>query len=314
GNRASSRNLHILEKWIKESGGYESATERQLVYLGNERWVNNLVPEAIEAYTAYLSKSQWDEEKLQVHYKLATYYIETKQYGLAYNHATSALIINPAWIEPWLALAQLQLNEGKYSNARVFLNSADECTPPNTPLVIYPLNYSYLPKVLRYKVNLLEGNLEDALLDIQKCLKVRPSEELNDQLKGMGSSPLKESVQASVLLSRPDVDYDIIRRFTPSGEALTAEEITSVSVEIKYQGYIERQKRQVQKMDRMEKVMIPEDFDYNQIPGLLNESRQKLEEVRPRTFGQASRISGVTPTDLQLLSVYLQSRRRKGGS
>lgn len=145
-------------------------------------------------------------------------------------------------------------------------------------------------------------------------VRVRPSEELNDQLKGMGSSPLKESVQASVLLSRPDVDYDIIRRFTPSGEALTAEEITSVSVEIKYQGYIERQKRQVQKMDRMEKVMIPEDFDYNQIPGLLNESRQKLEEVRPRTLGQASRISGVTPTDLQLLSVYLQSRRRKGGS
>lgn len=202
GNRASSRNLHILENWIKESGGYESATERQLVYLGNERWVNNLIAEAIEAYNAYLSKSNWDEEKLQVHYKLATYYIETKQYRLAYNHATSALIINPAWVEPWLALAQLQLNEGKYSNARVFLNRADECTPPNTPLVIYPLNYSYLPKVLRYKVNLLEGNLEDALLDIQKCLKVRPSEELTREYAAISAEcERRRDVEAVVRLA-----------------------------------------------------------------------------------------------------------------
>lgn len=144
-------------------------------------------------------------------------------------------------------------------------------------------------------------------------VKIRPSDEVNDQLKGLGSSPLKESVAASVLLSRPDVDYGLVQRFVPPDGALTPEEITSVSVEIKYQGYIDRQKRQVKKMERMEKVTIPEDFDYSQIPGLLTESRQKLEEIKPLTFGQASRISGVTPTDLQLISVYLQSRRRKGG-
>jgi len=142
-------------------------------------------------------------------------------------------------------------------------------------------------------------------------VKVRPGEEINRELTARGSSPLKESLPASVMLSRPDVDYQTVGKFVPPEEELSPEEIMSVSVEIKYKGYIERQKRQVRKLDRMEKVPIPDDFDYSRIPGLLTESRQKLENIRPHNFGQASRISGVTPTDLQLLSVYLQSRRRK---
>lgn len=142
-----------------------------------------------------------------------------------------------------------------------------------------------------------------------KSSKVKATEEINNSLIEVGSAPLSESVTAAILLSRPKVDYDLVSRFSPSHEELTEDDISTVSIEIKYKGYIERQFRQVRRLTRMEKVRIPEDFDYGSVPGLLSESRQKLEEVRPATFGQASRISGVTPTDLQLLSVVLHARR-----
>ena len=83
-------------------------------------------------------------------------------------------------------------------------------------------------------------------------------------------------------------------------------------MEIKYGGYIDRQRRQVARLEKMEEVLLPGDLDYGAIGGLLAESRQKLAKVRPRTLGQAGRISGVTPADIQLLSIYLNSLRRRG--
>jgi tRNA uridine 5-carboxymethylaminomethyl modification enzyme len=142
-----------------------------------------------------------------------------------------------------------------------------------------------------------------------KSAKVKATKDVNDRLIEAGSAPLSESVTAATLLSRPKIGYDLVSSFSPSPEDLTDDDISTVSIEIKYKGYIERQFRQVRRLTRMEKVRIPEDFDYGSVPGLLSESRQKLEEVRPATFGQASRISGVTPTDLQLLSVVLHTRR-----
>jgi len=140
--------------------------------------------------------------------------------------------------------------------------------------------------------------------------RIRPSSDLNDELSNMGSSPVSESIMASTLLSRPGVDYDLINRYCPDPVVLSPDEKIGVSVDIKYRGYIQRQMRQVRKLEKMEQVRIPDDFDYTLVPGLLAESMQKLENVRPRTFGQASRISGVTPTDLQLLSIYLHARKR----
>lgn len=141
--------------------------------------------------------------------------------------------------------------------------------------------------------------------------RIKSSEEVNNRLDEVGSAPLDESVPAATLLSRPGVDYGLISNFSPSLQPLSDEEINSISIEIKYKGYIERQHRQVKKLSKMETVRIPENFDYGTVPGLLSESRQKLEKVRPGTFGQASRISGVTPTDLQLLSVVLHAQRQR---
>ena len=89
------------------------------------------------------------------------------------------------------------------------------------------------------------------------------------------------------------------------------EEVQALEVEVKYEGYIERQHRQVARLSRMEEVRLPCDLDYSSISGLLAESRQKLEALRPLTLGQAGRISGVTPTDIHLLSVYLNSLSRR---
>jgi len=156
----------------------------------------------------------------------------------------------------------------------------------------------------------------DGEVERLKNVRIKISDSVNMMLDKVGYSPLSESVTAATLLSRPRVDYGIISEICPSEEALTDDDISTISVEIKYKGYIDRQFRQVRRLRKMESVRIPEDFDYEMVPGLLSESRQKLEEVRPATFGQASRISGVTPTDLQLLAVVLHARkfgRRENG-
>jgi tRNA uridine 5-carboxymethylaminomethyl modification enzyme len=161
--------------------------------------------------------------------------------------------------------------------------------------------------------NLLSEKWKNMDREIERLsvTKIKPLDGLNSDLLKAGSSPLKETVTASTLLSRPKVAYDLVAAWCPPPSELSEEEKEGVSVEIKYKGYIDRQMKQVRRLEKMEKVKIPSDFDYSSVPGLLSESRQKLNTVKPSTFGQASRISGVTPTDLHLLSIYLHSRKRE---
>ena len=84
-----------------------------------------------------------------------------------------------------------------------------------------------------------------------------------------------------------------------------------VEIEIKYEGYIKRQSQEVERFKKLEKKLIPEDFDYDEAPGLLTESRLKLKKIRPRSIGQASRISGVTPADIAILLVYLERPKKE---
>ena len=107
------------------------------------------------------------------------------------------------------------------------------------------------------------------------------------------------------------MSYELIASFSPPEMPLDGEDIRCVETEIKYAGYIGRQQRAAAQLSRMDHAKIPDDFDYASVPGLLAESRQKLERVRPLTLGQAGRISGVTPTDIQLLSIVLETRRRR---
>lgn len=121
-----------------------------------------------------------------------------------------------------------------------------------------------------------------------------------------GSATLKTGASLAELMCRPELSYEILAEIDPDREELPEEVIEQVEIEIKYQGYIERQKRQVEQYKRMEKKKIPETLNYDDVPSLRLEARQKLKQFRPVSVGQASRISGVSPADVSVLLVYLE--------
>jgi len=114
-------------------------------------------------------------------------------------------------------------------------------------------------------------------------------------------------------LRRPEVTYDLIEALSPAPYSLSPEVIQQVIIEVKYTGYIEKQRRQVERMKRLEERRIPQGFDYTRVVGLCNEAREKLMRFRPINVGQASRIHGVNPTDISILLIHLERITRPGG-
>jgi tRNA uridine 5-carboxymethylaminomethyl modification enzyme len=139
---------------------------------------------------------------------------------------------------------------------------------------------------------------------------VRP-QEANRVLSPRCNIELTQPQSLSQLLKRPDIRYDDLVTFI-SGEVSLPDEIKrSIEIETKYEGYIERQKAQVMRMERMEDRIIPPDFDFSSLKALSAEARQKLADIAPISIGQASRISGVTPSDISILLVYLEKMNLK---
>ena len=133
-------------------------------------------------------------------------------------------------------------------------------------------------------------------------------------LKEVSSSPLEQSLKASHLLKRPEISYSRLLDIYPSENILSPREKEEVELLVKYEGYISKQIQQVELFKKGEKKMIPEDLtDYKIIKGLTLEAAEKLNLFKPASVGQASRISGITPADIQVLLVYLEQRRRSGG-
>ncbi|NGP45202.1 tRNA uridine-5-carboxymethylaminomethyl(34) synthesis enzyme MnmG [Bacillaceae bacterium SIJ1] len=138
---------------------------------------------------------------------------------------------------------------------------------------------------------------------------LKPNEELQAMVKELGGSPLKDGVRASDFLKRPEVNYSHIAQVASSDAPLSPDVVEQVEIQVKYEGYIEKSLQQVEKMKKMDEKKIPVDLDFKAINGLAHEARQKLEEVRPLSVGQASRISGVNPSDISILLVYLEQGR-----
>lgn len=132
-----------------------------------------------------------------------------------------------------------------------------------------------------------------------------PGEEINALLESAGTAPLSTGIRLSELIKRPQVSYDMLAPFDKERPSLSRSVREKVEVEIKYEGYIARQKAQVNEMLRLEGKKIPENIDYNDVYGLRLEAREKLDKVRPTDIGQASRISGVSPADVSVLLIYL---------
>jgi len=132
-----------------------------------------------------------------------------------------------------------------------------------------------------------------------------PVEAINALLESAGTAPLTTGIRMSELIKRPQVSYDMLAPFDKERPPLSRSVREKVEVEIKYEGYIARQRAQVNEMLRLEGKKIPENIDYNDVYGLRLEAREKLDKVRPTDIGQASRISGVSPADVSVLLIYL---------
>ncbi len=143
---------------------------------------------------------------------------------------------------------------------------------------------------------------------------IHPSPSTNDRLSSLGSSPLKNPASLAEILRRPEVSYRDLKVFD-SISLLTEKDVAEqVEIQIKYDGYIQRQKGQVGKMAKMEEIKIPQGIDYESIPGLTKEVREKLAKVKPISLGQASRISGITPAAMSILIVFLKRYSAAGSS
>ena len=111
------------------------------------------------------------------------------------------------------------------------------------------------------------------------------------------------------MLKRPEHTYETIREFDPTRPEILPAAGEQAAIQIKYDGYIQRQLQQVEKFKRLEERKLPENLDYNEIQGLRREAQQKLSAVKPRSIGQAGRISGVSPADINVLLVFLEQHR-----
>ncbi|WP_026675520.1 tRNA uridine-5-carboxymethylaminomethyl(34) synthesis enzyme MnmG [Alkalihalobacterium bogoriense] len=138
---------------------------------------------------------------------------------------------------------------------------------------------------------------------------IKPSKEVDELLEKVDSSPLHDAVRASHLLKRPELHYEHVASLLLEQIEIPSDVAEQVEIQIKYEGYIEKQMQQVDRARKMDKKKIPEDLDYFAISGLATEAKQKLSNVRPLSVGQASRVSGVNPADISILLVYLEQGR-----
>ncbi|MGI6552396.1 MAG: tRNA uridine-5-carboxymethylaminomethyl(34) synthesis enzyme MnmG [Bacillota bacterium] len=155
--------------------------------------------------------------------------------------------------------------------------------------------------------------IEKEIRRLHQVILPPEKEEIDEFLWQRGSSPLRRALSLAELLKRPEISYEDVVQLAPS-EDLPDEVKEQVSIQIKYEGYIQKQMQQVEKFNRLEKKSLPNWLDYSQVQGLSAEARQKLERIRPLSVGQASRIAGVSPADINLLLVYLERERRKRGA
>jgi len=163
----------------------------------------------------------------------------------------------------------------------------------------------------RYERFLKKQEAIEAEMKRLKQIAVNPGEEINRFLASLGSAELKTGMKLYDLLKRPEIEYEHLRELG-LGADLPREVIEQVCISIKYEGYLAKQMKQIEQFKRMEERKLPDDIDYNVITGLSSEARQKLSRHRPESLGQASRISGVSPSDISVLLVWLESQKRRG--
>lgn len=157
------------------------------------------------------------------------------------------------------------------------------------------------------RFKLKKNNIEKEIKRLKNTV-VKPTEEVNKLLKKYNTTPLSTGSKMSELLKRTELTYKALEPIDPERPKISMQEMEEVEIQIKYEGYIKLQEEQVAKFKKMEKKLIPDDINYEEISGISLEGRQKLAKLKPQSVGQASRISGVSPADISVLLVYLQMK------
>ena len=162
----------------------------------------------------------------------------------------------------------------------------------------------------QYKAVLDKYAAVDAELERLEHTHVPPTEEINAVLTSRGTAAITTGASLADIIRRPQITYADAAPFDKTRPALSHAITEQVEIRLKYDGYIRRQLKQIEEFTRMEELPIPADIDYEKIIGLRIEAREKLEKIRPASFGQARRISGVSPADISVLMIYMETRRQ----
>ncbi|HIT88498.1 MAG TPA: tRNA uridine-5-carboxymethylaminomethyl(34) synthesis enzyme MnmG [Candidatus Coprocola pullicola] len=172
---------------------------------------------------------------------------------------------------------------------------------------------------LGYELGLISQQRYDALLEKQKQIEeeikrvsgivIAPSEKVQKFLQQYESTPIHTGVRLSEFIKRPELDYEKLSVLDKNRPALSAAVKEQVNIQIKYEGYIKQQMKQVEQFQKMEKKLLPENLDYTTIKGLRIEAQQKLNAIRPVSLGHASRITGVSPADISVLLIYMEQQK-----
>lgn len=173
-------------------------------------------------------------------------------------------------------------------------------------LTEYGYQVGLISKERYKKFNQKLENIEK-LTEELKTHKITPKKEVNQYLESIVSTPLKDGITLYNLLKRPEITFEHIKHFYPTD--YPKEVYEQVEINIKYEGYIAKANKEAEKMLALENIKIPENINYDKIKNLASEARQKLNEIRPTTISQASRISGVNPADISILIVYLKKEK-----
>ena len=153
-------------------------------------------------------------------------------------------------------------------------------------------------------------NIEKELKRIKE-IKINPTAENNEILERLGTTPIKNTQSLEELIRRPELGYDAVKELDPERPELRRDIIEQVEIEIKYSGYIKKQNIQISQFKKLEKRYLEKDLNYEEVQGLRNEAREKLTKIRPESIGQAARITGVSPADINVLLIYLERKRRE---
>ena len=166
-----------------------------------------------------------------------------------------------------------------------------------------------------YNVGLIKEDRYQKFLDkkekIEKDIKrikkmsIAPTDEVNSLLEQYGSTPLTNGIKFTDLIKRTELSYTILAPLDKDRPNLSYDVEEQVNIQIKYEGYIDKQMRQVDQFKKLERKRIPKDIDYSKVMSLSLEGRQNLEKIRPESIGHASRIAGISPADINMLLVYL---------